>query len=278
MGSDSKYRDFSDVDGSKDPRHLVHCLNEQFSKDTVMHGNKQRTLELADLQDGLTVLDAGCGIGLDAIQMARKVGRTGHVFGIDNSREMIATARSNAAGLELPLTFLTGSLYQLEFQADFFDRCRSDKTFQHLSDPQAALRELIRVTKPGGKIIIADPDHDSVIIDTPFAELNQRFVRFRSGHMPQGGIAHQLYGICRDLGLLDVHVEPLTHVYTDYEERKITAPYLDEIWIARENGAVTREEAEAWSGWLQKAIEDNRFMCMQTYVITTAVKPVPIES
>lgn len=273
MGTNSQNTGFSDVDGSENPQFFVNCLNEQYAKDSVLRFNKLRTLELTDLKEGQTVLDAGCGIGFDAIQMAVQEGPAGHVFGVDNSQEMIATAQSNAAHLELPLIFRTGNIYQLEFQDNYFDRCRVDKTFQHLSDPQAALRELIRVTKPGGKIIIADPDHDSLIIDTPFTDLNHRFVRFRSDCMPQGGIAHQLYGFCRELGLIDVYVEPLTHVYTDYEEKRITSPYLDEIWIAQQEGAVTREEAEKWAAYLQKSIESNRFMCMQTYVITTAVKP-----
>ena len=273
MGTNSKFIGFSEVDSSKDPQYFVNCLNEQYTKDSALRDNKQRTLQLVDLQTGQTILDAGCGIGFDAIQMAKQVGETGHVFGIDNSQEMITKARSNASHLELPLNFQFGTIYQLEFQDNYFDRCRVDKTFQHLSDPIAALKELIRVTKPGGKIIIADPDHDSLIIDTPYPEVNHRFIRFRSDHMPQGGIAHQLYGFCKQLGLIDVHTTPLPHVYTDYEEKKITSPYLEEIWIAQEHGAVAREEAEKWAAYLQKAIEENRFMCMQTYMITTAVKP-----
>jgi ubiquinone/menaquinone biosynthesis C-methylase UbiE len=275
MATNSKFIGFSDVDGSAEPEHFINCLNEQYAKDSALRVNKQRTLELAELHDGHTVLDAGCGVGFDAIQMAAQVGQTGHVFGVDLSEEMISQARLNAAHLNLPLTYRTGNIYQLEFGDNYFDRCRVDKTFQHLSDPQAALKELIRVTKPGGKILVADPDHDSVIIDTPYADINHRFLRFRSDHMPQGGIAHQLYGFCKELGLVDVQVEPLTHVYTEYEQKKITSPYLDEIWVAQEHGAVTREEAEAWTAYLKQAIESNRFMCMQTYIITCAFKPGP---
>ena len=265
---------FSDVDGSQDPQFFVDCLNRQYAGDSAMRRNKERTLALVDLQAGHTILDAGCGIGLDAIQMARLVGPGGRVLGVDRSREMIAAASANAARLDLPLTFQQGDIYQLDFPDGLFDRCRADKTFQHLSDPLAALKELVRVTKGGGKIVIADPDHDSLVIDTPFPDVNHRFVRFRSDHMPQGGIAHRLPGLCKQLGLIDVQAEPLTHVYTDYEEKKITSPYLDEIWVAQENGAVTREEAENWAAYLKQAIENGRFLCMQTYIITVAVKSV----
>ena len=186
----------------------------------------------------------------------------------------IVSAQKNAAAVDLPITFRCSSIYQLEFENSFFDRCRADKTFQHLSDPRAALKEMIRVTKPGGKIIIADPDHDSLIIDTPFTDVNQRFTRFRSAHMPQGGIAHQMYGICKELGLVNVYVDALTHVYTDYEEKKVTSPYLEEIWVAEQHGVVSHEEAEKWAAYVLEAIESERFMCMQTYVITMAMKPL----
>lgn len=237
----------------------------------MLRGNKQRTLQLADIQPGQVVLDAGCGIGNDAVQMAELVGASGHVFGIDSSQKMIDSAIANMAGSALPLAFRQGSIYELDFADNFFDRCRADKTFQHLADPQAALQELMRVTKPGGKIIIADPDHDSLIIDTPFTEINHRFTQFRSSHITQGGIAHQLYGLCKELGLVDVTVYPLANAYTNYEE-KVSSPYLDEIWMAQKQGAVTEDEAEKWAGYLREAIENGRFLCLQTYVVTTAVK------
>lgn len=273
MSTIPKHTGFENVDGSDNPQLFVQCLNEQYAKNSVLRSHKKHTLDQADIQDGHVVLDAGCGIGIDSIQMAAMVGQSGHVFGIDDSQEMIASAKTNAAPFDLPLIFRNGSIYQLAFEDNYFDRCRADKVFQHLSDPKAALKELIRVTKPGGKIVIADPDHDSLIIDTPYTDVNRRFTQFRSDRMPQGGIAHQLYGICKEFSLARIHVLPLTHVYTDYEVKKVTSPYLEEIWFAHQYGAVTEEEAEKWAYYLKQAIESDRFMCMQTYIITTAFKP-----
>lgn len=72
---------------------------------------------------------------------------------------------------------------------------------------------------------------------------------------------------------MEVSIEPLTRVYPDYEETKVTSPYLEEIWLAQEQGVVQKEEAEKWADYLQEAIENRRFMCIQSYVITTAIKP-----
>jgi ubiquinone/menaquinone biosynthesis C-methylase UbiE len=263
---------FANVDQSHDPQFFVDCLEEQYAKNSILRLNKKRTLELADIQPGQIVLDAGCGMGKDTIQMAALVGSLGHVFGVDFSQEMIASATTNTAALTLPLTFRQGNIYQLDFEDNFFDRCRADKTFQHLSNPKSALKELIRVTKPGGKIIIADPDHDSLIIDTPFTDINHRFTRFRSSKMTQGGIAHQLYGIFKDFGLVNVTINPLTRAYTNYEEKKVTSPYLEEIWLAQKQSSVTKEEAEKWADYLRESIANERFICLQTYVITTGQK------
>jgi ubiquinone/menaquinone biosynthesis C-methylase UbiE len=264
---------FSDVDRAVDPQFFVNCLEEQYAKNSALLLNKARTLALADIRSGHLVLDAGCGTGKDVIQMAALVGHSGHVFGMDFSQEMITAAQAKVAALDLPVTFQQGSIYALPFEHNFFDRCRADKTFQHLTDPRTAVAELIRVTKPGSKIIIADPDHDSLIIDTPYADINHRFARFRSSAMAQGSIAHQLYSLFKEFGLVDVGIEPLTRAYPNYEEKKVSSPYLEEIWLAHKQGVVTQEEAEKWAAYLREAIANDRFLCLQTYVITTGLKP-----
>lgn len=273
MDQNSQKSGFSDVDRTAVPDFYVQCLNEQYAKNSVLRANKKRTFALSDVQVGHIVLDAGCGTGVDALSMAYWVGDTGHVYGIDSSHEMIKTAQNNAEPSGLPITFQQSGIYDLPFADNMFDRTRSDKVFQHLRDPQAALAELIRVTKPGGKIIIADPDHDSLIIDTPFTEINRRFTHFRSEQLAQGGIAHQQYALFKQCGLIDVYAEPLTTMYTNYDEKKITSPYLQEIWIAQKNGVVSEEEAMRWAVYVEEAILYGRFMCMQTYIITTGIKP-----
>lgn len=263
---------FSDVDQSRNPTVFVDCLDSQYKHNSILRSHKQRALDISDIQSGHIVLDAGCGTGVDAAKMAEKVGESGHVYGIDFSHEMIMAARERVKS-PLPITFQQGSIYQLDFEDNYFDRSRSDKTFQHLHNPKAALKELLRVTKSGGKIIISDPDHDSLIIDTPFADITHRFVRFRSEQMAQGGIAHQLYVLFKENEMTDVRVEPLTAVYTNYDEKKVSSPYLEEIWVAHEHGIVTEEEARIWANYLQDAIQNDRFLCLQTYMITSGYKP-----
>ena len=186
---------------------------------------------------------------------------------------MIGESQKRMAGAPSCLRFLQDDVLHLHFEDAYFDACFSINTFQHLPDPDRALSQLVRVTKPGGRIAVADPDHELVAIDTPYGEVNRKFLQFRSDSLKQGGLAHRLYGLFRQRGLADVRVEVWPLVFTDYEQRRLTAPYLDEIWVAQEHGAVSREEAEAWSAYLRQAVAEGRFLSIQTNIITLGRKP-----
>ena len=269
--SQSTKSSFSNVDASTNPDHFVRSLNQQISSG-LQAERKQRILAHLDLQAGHHVLDVGCGTGLDAIEMAHNVGKTGNVIGIDFSQKMVAVSAETAQQTDLPLRFQQADAHDLPFDNNQFDRVRADRTFQHLADPKAALAELVRVTKPNGKLVIGDPDHDSVVIDTPYPDITARFLRFRSQSLASGGAAHQLYRLMSELGLRNIAVEPITTVYTDYAS-KITSPYIQEIWVAHEYGIVTKEEADRWGAYLEAAVSAETFLCMETFIITSAIKP-----
>lgn len=263
--------EFSDVDRAADPEKYVKCLDAQIQVDEIER-LKQRAIELLDVQAGHSVLDAGCGTGRDALAMLERVGDIGHVMGIDSSATMIAEATKRAEGHQ-QVSFRQADIHQLDLISDSFDRCLALKTFQHLSEPREALRELVRVTKPGGKIVIGEPDHELVTIATPYTDVNRRFIQFRSDSLKQGGIAHQLYGLFKEFGLVDVSIELLPTIYTDYELRKCVAPYLDEIRVAERVGVVTREEADTWNAYLEEAIRNGRYLSTGMNIITAGYKP-----
>ena len=60
------------------------------------------------------------------------------------------------------------------------------RVFQHLLDPDAALAEMVRVTRPGGRIVVADPDYDTQVVDVPDQELARRVLRFRADTARRG--------------------------------------------------------------------------------------------
>jgi ubiquinone/menaquinone biosynthesis C-methylase UbiE len=119
---------------------------------------RQKTADLARIQSGEKMLDVGCGTGTLAMEVARRVGATGHVFGIDPGEQQIARARSKAARRNLSIEFRIGVIEHLDFPDQTFDVVLSTIMMHHLSDTlkRQGLAEIARVLKPGGRLVIAD--------------------------------------------------------------------------------------------------------------------------
>jgi ubiquinone/menaquinone biosynthesis C-methylase UbiE len=112
---------------------------------------------LAALRPGETVLDLGCGGGLDVFLAARRVGPEGKVIGIDAKAEMIEKARENARKGGYPhVEFHVGCVEQLPFPDDSIDVVISNCVLNYCRDKVAAFREVLRVLRAGGRICIAD--------------------------------------------------------------------------------------------------------------------------
>lgn len=105
---------------------------------------------------GCRVLDVGSGPGTITTDIAQRV-FPGDVFGLDASESVTQQATQRAAGLGVDNAhFLAGSAYELPFEDNSFDIVHAHQVLQHLGDPVAALREMRRVTKPGGIVAARD--------------------------------------------------------------------------------------------------------------------------
>jgi SAM-dependent methyltransferase len=138
---------------------------------------RQKIADLAQLQPGESVLDAGCGTGALAFVAKERVGITGSVHGIDPSRQMIAYARSKAPGRKLSVDFQVGVVEYLAFPDRSFDVVLCTWMIHHLptDDQRRGLAEMARVLKPGGRLLLVDSHLD----DLP---------------LPQGAFSHRETG------------------------------------------------------------------------------------
>lgn len=119
---------------------------------------REKTLDLARLKPGESVLDIGCGTGTLAIGAKKRVGPAGRVYGVDASPEMLARAgkKANKAGAEVVLR--NGIVEALPFPDGQFDAVLSTVMLHHLgrkARQQCAL-EVRRVLKPGGRVLVVD--------------------------------------------------------------------------------------------------------------------------
>jgi arsenite methyltransferase len=112
---------------------------------------------VADLRDGETVLDLGSGGGIDVILSARRVGPTGHAYGLDMTEEMLELARRNAVEAKIAnVTFLQGLIEEIPLPDSTVDVVISNCVINLSTDKPSVLREIGRVLRPGGRIGISD--------------------------------------------------------------------------------------------------------------------------
>jgi arsenite methyltransferase len=112
---------------------------------------------LADLQEGETVLDLGAGAGIDAFLAATKVGDRGRVIGVDMTEDMVAKGSLLARehGYD-NVEFRLGYIEQLPVDSGTVDVVISNCVINLTPDKLASFKEVHRVLKPGGRILIAD--------------------------------------------------------------------------------------------------------------------------
>jgi ubiquinone/menaquinone biosynthesis C-methylase UbiE len=125
----------------------------------VIHpGGRTSTDELirqADLQDGHSVLDVGCGVGTTAIEIARRFDV--QIKAVDIASIMLERAQANVrqTGLDQQIEVKQGDILSLQFPDDAFDRVIAEAVTMFVDRPRAA-RELVRVCKPGGRVLATE--------------------------------------------------------------------------------------------------------------------------
>jgi len=212
---------------------------------------KQRTYTCMQIETGHTVLDVGCGPGTDTIPLAQLVGSTGQVNGVDYEEEMIAEAEKYAekTGVSAWVKHKKANAISLPFESGYFDSCRSERLFQHLLNPAAALDEMARVTKIDGWVVVLDTDWGSGGIDTSETDVERRLVRFNADRMFHNGYSgRQLYRLFKKQGLTDVFFEVFPVTVTSYV-------------IARQMWTLDRVEREAL---VEKIITEDELHRLQT--------------
>ena len=179
--------------------------------------------DLADVRAGQRVLDVGCGPGALTAELVSRVG-PGFVAAVDPSAPFVAAARARNPGVDV----LQASAEQLPFADDGFDAALAQLVVHFMTDPVAGLREMARVTRPGGVVAACVWDHGSsrgplsvfwrAALDLdPNATDESRLAGARAGHLVElleaAGVRETMeteLTVTRDFGSFDEWWDPYT--------------------------------------------------------------------
>jgi len=235
--------------------------------ESVLRSHRWRTAEnsaaylLPHLAPDQRLLDVGCGPGTLTLDLRRRVGS---VTALEHTEEALAIARAEAerqgvAGVD----FAVGDVHALDIPDDSYDVVHAHQVLQHVADPVAALREMRRVTKPGGIVAARDSDYAAFawfprlpLLDE-WAALYQRCARANGGE-PDAG--RRMLSWAQAAGFTDITPTASTWCFATPEDRA----WWGGMWADRilqsamatqalESGFATQSDLEAlsaaWREW-----------------------------
>ena len=261
---------WNNVDRMADPNWYLHYLDAISAMET-MQAYKRSSFTSSHPAGGNT---ARCRLrtGRRCTGDRGAVGPTGHVIGVDNSERLIAEAQRRGAASGLPVEFRVGDIYALDFPDGTFDACRTDRVFQHLERPDEALAELMRVTRPVGRVVVGDTDWETILIDAPDPPLTRTILNFVCDSHRNEWMGRQLYARFVAAGLTDVRARADTLLFTDYAEADLTVALETRVTQAREAGVITAAQAETWLDAVRGKADAGRFFGSLTLFTVSGIK------
>ena len=180
------------------------------------------------LRPGYSVMDVGCGTGAITAGIARRVGPSGRVVGIDRDSALLEIARARRQGPNL--CFEEGDILNLRYKRRF-DVVSASRVLQWVHDPSGAIRQMRRAAKLMGNVAVLDYDQsrNRWVPEPPqeFQEFYRVFLRWRSDHGWSNSMGSQLQGLLADDGLVGIRVSVESEIFSREQEPSGAAP---EIW------------------------------------------------
>ncbi|MFI5896390.1 class I SAM-dependent methyltransferase [Actinoplanes sp. NPDC051513] len=237
--------------------------------ESVLRSHRWRTAEnsaaylLPRLTSGVSVLDVGCGPGTITADLATLV-TPARVTALEVTAEALDLARAEIARRGLTnVDFATGDVHALEFADDTFDVVHAHQVLQHVTDPVAALREMRRVTKPGGVVAVRDSDYAAFTWFPEFPELTawlDLYERVARGNGGEPDAGRRLLAWGRDAGFTDLTATSSTWCFATPADRE----WWGGMWADRvlksefaatalRTGAAAQEDlqriSDGWRAW-----------------------------
>jgi arsenite methyltransferase len=218
--------------------------------------------EALDAQPGERILDAGCGPGFYTRELLDQVGSTGSLASVDQSAQMLAVAQRRCEG-HANVTFEQGDVTDLPVESDGFDRALSVQVLEYVQDFGAALAEMHRAVRPGGRVVIWDVDWATVSWHSEDPARMDRVLAVWDEHLAHPSLPRRLSAGLRAAGFEDVRMEGHAFATDELTLESYGGAALPVIErYVRQQGS---DDVEAWADE-QRALGERGefyFACMQ---------------
>lgn len=233
---------------------------------------RQASFDALRPSPGDTILDIGCGNGMLTAELARAVGPTGRIIGIDPSQDMQTAAKKRCRDYQY-VEFVKGFANNLPLDDGIADKAVSVQVFEYIEDVEGALDDAMRCVKPGGRLVISDLHFGSFIWFSDDRDRMSKLMASWDAHFVSGSLPERVSGFLKARGHVVEAVVPVT--LTDHELKPdgiaITMMHLMKKY-AIANQHVEDVVAHAWFEEQEKLAKEGRFFFSITQFVTTARK------
>ena len=233
---------------------------------------RRASFDAVDPAPGEAILDIGSGNGLLTAELARAVGPTGRIVGIDPSADMRASALERCTGME-QVTLLDGAVEALPFADASFDKAVAMQVFEYLPDLETSCAEAMRVLKPGGRLVIADLHFDLFTWHSDVPDRMRRMIASWAQHCEWQDVPARLRRILAARGHVIEDMRPVTLVDHLLRPDGIAVMLMHLMRAyATGQGHVSQTEADEWFAEQEALAAEGCFFFSITQIVLTARK------
>ena len=251
---------------------MAEALEVIYRKRDVLR-RRRLVREALAAQPGERILDVGCGPGFYVAELLEEVGPSGAVTGVDGSAAMLSISAKRIDGAP-NVTLAEGDATAIPVPDGAFDAALSVQVLEYVDDATAALRDIHRALRPGGRVVIWDVDWGTVSWHSADQERMARALAGWDKHLVHPSLPQTLAPRLREAGFEDVHAEGHVFATTELDEETYGGAFVGTIYgYLLQLGEPPAEEVEAWFAEQRELGEQNRFFFSVTQFCFTARKP-----
>ncbi len=273
MSIDFTLKQFSarhSVDGAPEVSSYIHAL-EAFDGIEQLQELKACERDRIQFLPGKSLLDIGCGFGLQTLRYARASYGKGTIGGIDASADFIDEARRRAAAAALEIDYRVGDAVALPYTESSWDCVRAERILIYLAKPEAAVHEMKRVLRPGGRLALIEPDFSTTTINLG----NRSLLRRALAHEVDTAVVHgwlpgPLQSIVSELGFSEIQLASRVLLFP----QKLCCSYFLGVGErAAKAGVISTDEFEEWSSCINLLEKQGQLFGTVGYFLFTALNP-----